>query len=67
MPFLSYTIFADAACTKFDRVIDLAGNKAVEVLRAFERDLHREPKVGDKLYGCRIDRIGSEEYSEAAE
>lgn len=64
MSFLSYTIFDDAACTKFNRVINLGGDKAVELLRAFQRDLRREPKVGDKLYGCRIDRIGSEEYSE---
>lgn len=66
MPFISYTIFADCACTKFDRVINLSGDLATQLLRSWKDLKGSEPQEGDKLHGCRIDRIGSEADEEAA-
>lgn len=61
MPFLSYTIFADVACTQVHQVANLAGDKAVAALRAFKDIKGSEPKERDVIAGCRIDRMGSEE------
>lgn len=62
--FLSYTIFADASCSQIRDVANLYGDKASKVLQAFRDVSKTEPKEGQIIAGCRIDRIGSEYYSE---
>lgn len=66
MSFISYTIFADAACTEVRDVANLFGDKADKALRSFKNLKGSEPKERDLICGCRIDRIGSEDISEAA-
>lgn len=63
--FLSCTIFADRDCTQVRSVANLEGCRARNAFSAFKRDLGREPREGDMLFGCRIDRIGSEDIREA--
>ena len=67
MSFISYTIFSDVACTQVRNVANLYGDKAVEVLRSFKNLKGFEPKEGDIICGCRIDRIGSEDWADAWE
>lgn len=66
MSFLSYTIFADAGCTKVRGVANLSGNHADKILRAFHEMNGGSVSEGQLICGCRIDRIGSEDISEAA-
>lgn len=70
MPFLSYTVFEDLACTKVRSVANLYGRDAERALggfRAFKaKKGGSEPMVGDVIFACRIDRIGSEIDAEAA-
>jgi hypothetical protein len=66
MSFLSYTIFADAACTQVRQVANLSGDKAEQALRIFQNLKGSTPRECDVIAGCRIDRIGSEDIAEAA-
>lgn len=62
--FLSYTIFSNASCTEVREVVNAYGSKANMLLKAFRNVGKCEPKEGQIIAGCRIDRIDSEEYSE---
>jgi hypothetical protein len=64
--FLSYTVFADREMTQVRGAYDLYGEAAERTLRIFKRAMHRAPREGDVLWLCRIDRIRSEDQSEAA-
>ncbi len=64
MPFLSYTVFADAACTQVRSFHKLHGDDAIRALRSFRNAKGSDLKVGDVIWACRIDRIGSEHPSE---
>ena len=59
MAYVSYTIFEDRDCTIVRSVANLECDKAEQALSVFKRDLGRAPKEGDRLHGCRIDRIGA--------
>jgi hypothetical protein len=63
MSFISYTVFEDIACTTIRSVANLYGRDAERALggfRAFKaRNGGSEPRVGDVIFACRIDCIGS--------
>lgn len=71
MTVLSFTVFEDMACTTVRSIATLYGRDAERALSGFRAAKAKsggsEPKVGDIIYACRIDRIGSEEILEAAE
>jgi hypothetical protein len=63
MLYLAYTIFADAACTQVRDVVQASGQDACSLLNSFRGLKGSEPKEGDVICACRIDRIGSEDQS----
>ena len=62
--FLSYSIFTDKTYTAIREVVNLQGEKADDAFRSFCNLKGWEPKEGDVIAGCRIDRIESEDITE---
>ena len=56
--YLALTIFADDACTIFNRVVHLDDGQ--QWLADASKILGRPVKEGDSIIGVRVDRIGSE-------
>jgi hypothetical protein len=64
--FLAYTVFTDRECTVVRSAYNLYGCEAEKYLDIFRRAKGWEPREGDVIWGARIDRIRSEDQSEAA-
>lgn len=58
--YLAYTVFTDEKLTTVRATYNAYSNDADRTLAIFRRALRREPCEGDVIWGCRIDRIGSE-------
>lgn len=64
--YIAWTIFADRECSRVLSIAQRAGREANEYLGMFRRVKGSEPREGDIILCCRIDRIGSENPAEAA-
>lgn len=64
--YLAYTIFEDRDCTVVRKVVHAHGAEALRLLDAMRNVKGHEPREGDMIVGCRIDRIGSEDHTEVA-
>lgn len=64
--YLSYTVFADLGCSQVRDVVQAHGSKARSLVQSFRNIKGYEPREGDVIAGCRIDRIGSEDAERLA-
>jgi hypothetical protein len=64
--YLSYTVFEDVNCTVVRNVVHAAGYEAARLMDALRTVKGHEPREGDIIALCRIDRIGSEDQAAEA-